>query len=233
VWHIDPSDSDGDGTSFTDSVTGNTVTINRATSGFATEIVKAPIWLHGGSHHLQIPSDPVLFPDISAGEELSAAASLRVHAVASGSGRLIGAMNTGTSTGWEVRRQSNASRYQIDANDGTDAIALGDNADNFTESTEFTFVGALGDGDHEAYTDGASRETSASVAVDDLDGSIASVYVGARNGASAPVKCVAVYSFAILSKRVSDTEALALHNELFSVYAAWFGFNDGFDDGFG
>lgn len=228
VASINPSDAaSANGTSWTDSVSGNTVTINRATSGFATEVVKAPVAITGESHYIQVPYDAAIsdFP-------LTAALGFRLHSTTSTWFKMLtNETSSVTQDGWAIQKHDSNERVYGRADDGTSEIGVGDASDNITYSTRSTFVFAAAAADQEGYLDGASLETTSTSLATIDQGSV--ITIGARSDGSAPTPCMAFFNAVILSSRLSDAEALALHNELLSVSASGHGYSDGFDDGFG
>jgi len=210
VWNADVSDASADGTSFTDSVTGNTVTINRATSGFATEIVKAPTWLHGDSHWVDIPHDPIFNVDLSAAGAISVAVNCRMHAQGTTGKRLFD--KRGTGTGWALSQNTTGPKADALWDDGVDSQTT--SSPDYTSSTRTTILAAAVDGDQETYAAGVGGTATTSTAVDNM-ADTGVLRVGSQNNAATNVLgATAMFAVAILSKRVTDAEALAIHNEL-------------------
>lgn len=207
VWSVDPADSSGDGTSWTDSVTGNTVTINRATSGFATAVVKQPCVAFGDNHYIAFPYDAAI-SEIP----LTAATSVRLHQTAAGFDRIVNSQIDATQDGWSLQLNGTSNQVVGRLDDGTTIGTVGNAATNMTTSSRASITAAWANGDQEFYVDGVSKETE-TVAFGSVDVG-GSVTIGARGDATGLLACAEMFSVAVLSKRVTDAEALAIHNEL-------------------
>jgi hypothetical protein len=209
VWNVDISDASGDGTSFTDSVTGNTVTINRATSGFATAIVKAPVALTGDSHYVQVPHHDSLDAD-----PVSVFLSCAMHDEDNTWKPLLTKKNSinATEVGYMIQRHSSNDRYYLNVGDGTSQANLGNASSGFTNSTRTTISAAIEPTDMEFYLDGVSKdaETPALSSIANTE----NLVVGADGALFNTTGPGEIFALAVLSKRVSDAEALAIHNEL-------------------
>jgi hypothetical protein len=209
VWNIDPSDAaSADGTSWTDATTGNTVTINRATSGFATVIVKAPVIVGGGSHEITVPHHPDLNAD-----PVTAAISLRQF-VGTAWRFFLGKKANGTAAtlGWGIQAHDTNPRIYSNMGDGSSASNVGSGSNNITFGDKATVIAALDSNDHEHYVDGAS-EASATPGLSDVDPTD-DLLIFRNTAASSHSDTVEMFAVAIFSSRATDAEALAIHNEL-------------------
>jgi len=209
IWNIDISDAPADGTSFTDSVTSNTVTINRSQDAFATSIVKFPKWLHGDSHYLSIPHHASMDAD-----PVSVFANLILHSENNGWKPIITKKNdiAAITAGYMMQRHNTNERVYINEGDGTLSSDVGALSTGFSHSTRHTVAGVFSPTDQEYYLDGVSKD-SATPALSALTNTEDFV-IGADGARFSTLGVGEMMAVAILDSRVSDTEALEIHNEL-------------------
>jgi hypothetical protein len=96
-------------TSFT-ATSGQTVTVNRATSGRKTALVTRPIWLFGTDDYLEVPDNDLI--DFGAADSFTVMAVVRQWATPVSSGRYIN------------KRAASGAGYQLQANTTTHAAAF-------------------------------------------------------------------------------------------------------------
>lgn len=164
---------------------------------------------HTGTHWVDIPHDAAI--DLGSGEGLSAAIRMQFATGGGASERFVSKQNT-SDDGWAILRNASTPAAYGRADDGTNIPAVGDNGDNVSYDTDFVAVAAFKASDSEFYIDGSSVETDSSTTLGDA-GVAEVLRVGARPDDSSPATMV-WKSLVVLSKRVSDAEALAISNEL-------------------
>lgn len=209
ISNMNPTDSNGDGTSWTDSLIGGSVSIDRATTGFCTTIVTRPVVVFGGSHYIEIPHHP----DIST-LPVTWGLGGRLHDYASSWLRLVSA-EIGGSEGITLQTNNSDPRVYFRGEEigGSPTWDAGNNADNITHSTKFSIVGTAVSGDQETYIDGVSVDTD-NKTITDVDGG-ANTRIGLRADSIAnEIECFELFEFVALNKRVSATEAADLNTEL-------------------
>ena len=99
--------------------TGQTVTINRTTSGRKVVAVTAPCWLLGTDDYLEVPDDPLL--DFAAGESFTVLVAHRARATFGTSDALAAkkADTTAATQGWALTAgSSTAAQAQLQVGDG-------------------------------------------------------------------------------------------------------------------
>ena len=162
-----------------------------------------------GTQWIVIPHDAAL--ELGSGGEISAAMRLQFATGGAADERFMSKQNT-SDDGWCIQRSASNERVAGRADDGTNIATVGDNADNITYDTDFTVVAAFDSANTEAYVDGASVETDATTTLGDAStGTV--LRIGSRPDGNSPSTMV-WKSAAVLSKRVTDDEALAMCNEL-------------------
>lgn len=116
VLDIDCSQiSSGADTSFT-ALTGQTVSINRSTSGRKTVGVVHPRWLFGTDDYMEVPDNDLI--DFGASDSFTVLAVMRVFGSSSYTGAYKAAGQTGTSAGWV---EYNAG---VRLRDGTNSVSV-------------------------------------------------------------------------------------------------------------
>ena len=200
------------------------MTISRATSGFGTAIVEEDTILFGGSHRIVVPRYSDL--SITAGSGQTMVAAFRGWA-ATTSGRIISSENATTFDGNGIYYDATPT-VQHRTDDGT-TISQGSGTP--TNYQRHTFVAAHVNGDQERYLDGVSVDTD----TDTLSSTIPGDQLWVGDTPTSRAYRGEFFGAAVLSKRVTDTEAQAIHNEFhiaLPVGVAATGYTTGFDEGF-
>ncbi len=86
--------------------TGQTVTINRATSGRKSAMVTRAVWLLGTDDYFEVPDDALL--DFSESEDFTIVAVVRMHATPTSGGRILS--KESATAGWYL--STNGTTYQ-------------------------------------------------------------------------------------------------------------------------
>lgn len=102
--------------------TGQTVTVNRATSGRKTVVVEAAKWLLGTDDYLEVPDSPLL--DLDAATDFTVLAVVRQHATPVNFGRYVDKRdNAGASgLGWSLQADGTALGPWAGVDDGPDLV---------------------------------------------------------------------------------------------------------------
>lgn len=202
----------GDGTSFTSA--HGTATHVRTTTGLATAAVTEPVILFGGAHYIVVPYHPDLdnYP-------LTCGLAFRAHDFTTGWQQWITrkANSSGNTVGWQWQSDNTNDRMLFSVANGSANANVGfaDADANYVASSRAAYVAAIDDGDLEGYLDGETFDTDATsitpiATTDDL-------VIGANGGKGNLVQVGEIFALVILSKRLSDKEALDLSNELARV----------------
>lgn len=101
-------------TSYTAS-TGQTWTVNRATSGRKTVVVEANKWLLGTNDYIEVAHHPLL--NFDADDNFTVLAIARSHHIPAANARFVSKRSTGV--GWAMGRLSATGNVEIAVNDGT------------------------------------------------------------------------------------------------------------------
>jgi hypothetical protein len=139
--------------------------------------------------------------------------SARLHAVTSTWDQLITkkADATGITAGWQIQRNNadNVVFWSV-ANGSAEATANAAGT-TFTASTRLSAIGVSGDAtDHEIYQDGVSLDTDAT----SITSTTSADNLRVGGSTASPADVMAVHAVAVLSKRVSDSEAVRISDEL-------------------
>lgn len=101
-------------TAFT-AATGQTVGVNRATTGRKTAVVEAPKWLLGTNDYIEVAHHPLL--NFDADDNFTVLAIARSHHIPAANARFVSKRSTGA--GWAMGRISATGNVEIAVNDGT------------------------------------------------------------------------------------------------------------------
>jgi hypothetical protein len=110
----------GAATSFT-ALTGQTVTINRATSGRKSVAVVSPVWLFGTDDYMEINNNALL--NFGATDSFSVFVIARIWATPTNGGRLIAKQPSDASLGWAVRQSTTTFSVVARVNDSTTGVS--------------------------------------------------------------------------------------------------------------
>ncbi len=204
----------GSATSFT-ATTGQTVTINRATSGRKTVAVVPPSLLLGTDDYIEVSDNAAL--DVDASTSLSVLMVMRRWATPVSNSVLIGKRSS-SGSGWVLRGDGTNHALVMVPSDGTN------NATGLSPSSSAgalaVYVAVLNRSTQTVYTilNGVSGSTSPISAVGSLDNSNP-VNIGRRPTAGTDYSDFEFYAAAIWKNRViSPAEAVALTNHFRGRY---------------
>ncbi len=204
--------ADGSATSWTDSVTGETVTVNRGSSGQVTAIVTEDVVLTNGSTYLECLYDPAL--TVGSGESLTVVLVER-HWNSISYARFVAFKSGAPTNGWLVLNFGTTADRYFEIGDGVNARTPGSGNADAVLGHRSVYSGSAISGDLKAWADGAT-DTSGTGTFGTADpGSSVDLKVGypTVSGNGMPFE---FFGLVILKStaRTTDAEAKAHYNEL-------------------
>ncbi|HEC09749.1 MAG TPA: hypothetical protein ENI86_09315 [Acidimicrobiales bacterium] len=205
--------ADGSATSWTDSVTGETVTVHRGSSGQVTAIVTEDVVLTNGSTYLECLYDPAL--TVGSGESLTAILVER-HWNQVDYARFVGFSDSSTSDGWRIESQgAGVEGLYMRIDDGTTIDWIGDSGSaTYTAGARAVQEITAFSGDSEAWVDATTTDSS-STSFGTLDpGSDVDLRVSSDQAGTAAAMEFMALVILKSAARTTDPEAKAAYNEL-------------------
>lgn len=191
----------GSATSFT-AITGQTVTINRSTSGRKSVAVVSPVWLFGTDDYMNVPNNALLYPDTST--NLTVIATIRKW----DEENFASFVNTRTSTdnvGYQLMASNNGTGTRIEADDGPNFITI-QNASALPVDGSVTVIGFIWDQINQEWQSFSDGTLSSSFSTSTI-GSIASGDGSLRIGTNSDNE---ILSVAIFRRLLSTNEIAAI-----------------------
>jgi hypothetical protein len=208
--------TDAGATEFT-ATSGQTVTVNRAGSGYKTALVTRPIWLFGGGQYLQVADNDLL--DFGADDDFTVMAVVREHAAIAASSQIITKWDTsGGTPAWQLRNGAGTPAGNVGGVlDGTSSPATG--TTYLRAAGELATVVFLRDAATNTLSIGTNNSTM-DTASDTTTGTLANsrpVRIGAHTGDSPATFLSAEIIAAAVWRRVLTTDDIAAINNYYGT----------------
>jgi hypothetical protein len=200
--------SSGSATSFT-AVTGQTITINRSTSGRKSVAVVCPVHLFGTDDYWEVADNALL--DFNATDSFTVIAVVRQWNTPLNNGRLIAKQPLDTTVGWGLRQNSTGFSMLARVSDGTTGVSDGSGTSSAGTLSTYGMVVDRSAQTITAYADGSPSGSPESISSVLSLANSDTVCIGRNTQSGSAYQDFELIAVAVFKHALSDTDVASVN----------------------